>query len=153
MCMVAFKGRVSMLQYMKSKPTKWDLKGRVLAGCKTGYVHNWQLYVCKDENGTCTSFIRGFGIYCRVVMNISTDVQPGQVICMDNFFTSVKLFSDLQACNIGACGTVWSNRVWQSSTIGKFQKRNNKKSIARAITNVYVSERCTSTCCWVVHVW
>ena len=39
-CMVAFKGRVSMLQYMKSKPTKWGLKGRVLAGCKTGYVHN-----------------------------------------------------------------------------------------------------------------
>ena len=30
-------------------------------------------------------------------MNISTDVQPGQVIYMDNFFTSVKLFSDLHA--------------------------------------------------------
>ena len=65
MCMVAFKGRVSMLQYMKSKPTKWGLKGRVLAGSKTGYVHNWQLYVGKDENGTS---LEGLGY--RVVMNI-----------------------------------------------------------------------------------
>ena len=30
-CMVPFKGRVSMLQYMPKKPNKWRLKGWVLA--------------------------------------------------------------------------------------------------------------------------
>ena len=31
-CMIAFKGRVSMRQYMPKKPSKWGLKGWVLAG-------------------------------------------------------------------------------------------------------------------------
>ena len=35
------------------------------AGSKTGYVHNWHLYVGKDENGTS---LEGLGY--RVVMNI-----------------------------------------------------------------------------------
>ena len=49
-CMIAFKGRVSMRQYMPKKPSKWGLKGRVLAGSDSGYAYNWMLYIGK-ENG------------------------------------------------------------------------------------------------------
>ena len=72
-------------------------------------------------------------------MNISTDVQPGQVICMDNFFTSVKLFSDLQARNIGASGTVRSNRVGNPP-----QSENLKKGTTKRVLQGL------STDCWVV---
>ena len=42
--MIGFKGRLSFLQYMPKKPTKWGMKAFVLADSKTGYTYNWRLY-------------------------------------------------------------------------------------------------------------
>ena len=42
--MVGFKGRLSFIQYMPKKPTKWGLKAFVLSDSKSGYVYNWRLY-------------------------------------------------------------------------------------------------------------
>ena len=38
---VGFKGRLSFIQYLPKKPTKWAY---VLADSVTGYVYNWKLY-------------------------------------------------------------------------------------------------------------
>ena len=45
--MVGFKGRLSFIQYLPKKPTKWGMKAYVLADSKTGYVYNWRLYTGK----------------------------------------------------------------------------------------------------------
>ena len=45
--MIGFKGRLSFLQYMPKKPTKWGMKAYVLADSKTGYTFNWKLYTGK----------------------------------------------------------------------------------------------------------
>ena len=45
--MIAFKGRLSFIQYMPKKPTKWGMKAFVLADSKTGYLYNWHLYTGK----------------------------------------------------------------------------------------------------------
>ena len=42
--MVSFKGRLSFLQYMPKKPTKWGMKAFVLSDSRTGYIYNWRLY-------------------------------------------------------------------------------------------------------------
>ena len=42
--MIAFKGRLSFIQYMPKKPTKWAMKAYVLADAHTGYLYNWYLY-------------------------------------------------------------------------------------------------------------
>lgn len=42
--MVGFKGRLSFIQYLPKKPTKWGMKAFVLADSCTGYVYNWRLY-------------------------------------------------------------------------------------------------------------
>ena len=42
--MVGFKGRLSFLQYLPRKPTKWGMKAFVLADSSNGYVYNWKLY-------------------------------------------------------------------------------------------------------------
>ena len=42
--MIGFKGRLSFIQYMPKKPTKWGMKAFVLADSKTGYTYNWRLY-------------------------------------------------------------------------------------------------------------
>ena len=45
--MVGFKGRLSFIQYLPKKPTKWGMKAYVLADSTTGYVYNWRLYTGK----------------------------------------------------------------------------------------------------------
>ena len=42
--MIGFKGRLSFVQYMPKKPTKWGLKAFVLADGVSGYALNWKLY-------------------------------------------------------------------------------------------------------------
>lgn len=42
--MIGFKGRLSFIQYMPKKPTKWGMKAYILADSKTGYLYNWYLY-------------------------------------------------------------------------------------------------------------
>ena len=37
---IAFKGRVSCLQYLKGKPHPWGIKAYVLADSVTGYLFN-----------------------------------------------------------------------------------------------------------------
>ena len=47
--MIAYKGRLSFLQYMPKKPHKWGIKAWVLSEAHTGYTWNFQLYTGKDE--------------------------------------------------------------------------------------------------------
>ena len=42
--MIGFKGRLSFIQYIPKKPTKWGMKAFVLADSNTGYTYNWNLY-------------------------------------------------------------------------------------------------------------
>ena len=42
--MIGYKGRLSFIQYMPKKPTKWGMKAYVLADSNTGYMYNWYLY-------------------------------------------------------------------------------------------------------------
>ena len=50
--MISYKGRLSFLQYMPKKPTKWGVKAWVLADSASGYIWNWDLYTGKltDDN-------------------------------------------------------------------------------------------------------
>ena len=42
--MVSYKGRLSFLQYIPKKPTRWGMKAFVLADSHCGYIYNWKLY-------------------------------------------------------------------------------------------------------------
>ena len=42
--MIGFKGRLSFIQYLPNKPTKWGMKAFVLADSKSGYTYSWRLY-------------------------------------------------------------------------------------------------------------
>ena len=52
--MIGFKGRLSFIQYMPKKPTKWGMKAYVLADARTGYMYNWYLYTGMHYIFTCT---------------------------------------------------------------------------------------------------
>lgn len=41
---IGFKGRVSWIQYMPMKPTKWGIKAWTLADSSNGYIWNLRVY-------------------------------------------------------------------------------------------------------------
>ena len=48
--MIGFKGRLSFIQYLPKKPTKWGMKAFVLADSRSGYTLNWRLYTGEKHN-------------------------------------------------------------------------------------------------------
>ena len=45
---IAFRGRVGFLQYLKGKPNPWGIKAFVLADSVSGYLHKVKIYFGKD---------------------------------------------------------------------------------------------------------
>jgi len=103
---IAYKGRTRMMQYMPAKPHKWGIKAWVLSEAKTGYIYNWDIYRGAEAGNT-----EG-GITKRVVMNITKPLHHKNYhVYMDNYFSSPNLYQELADVNLGACGTLRSNRV------------------------------------------
>ena len=105
--MIAFKGRLSFLQYLPRKPHKWGMKAWVLADARNGYTWNWKLYTGKEEGQV------EMGLAHRVVMELVDHErlhQKGYVVVTDNFYSSPELFLHLMEQGFGACGTARKDR-------------------------------------------
>ena len=105
--MIAFKGRLSFLQYLPKKPHKWGMKAWVLADAKTGYTWAWKLYTGKEGDRGDKGLAHG------VTMELVDDERlqgKGYVIVTDNFYSSPALFRELQQNGFGACGTTRRDR-------------------------------------------
>ena len=103
-CMIAFKGRASMRQYMPKKPSKWGLKGWVLAGSDSGYAYNWMLYTGKENDRVAV------GLGRSVVVSLTECLPAGHCVCYDNFFSSVELTLVCLLTNIHASSMVTKQR-------------------------------------------
>jgi hypothetical protein len=51
--MITYRGRVSYLQYIPKKPTKFDIKVWMVAESKSGYVPNYIIYTGKLSEENC----------------------------------------------------------------------------------------------------
>ena len=68
--MVAFKGRLSYMQYLPSKPIKWGIKIWMQCDAESAYLHQFNIYLSWEQN--CGKW---FGIWCcdeACVMKLST---------------------------------------------------------------------------------
>jgi hypothetical protein len=113
--MVRYKGTYCPArQYMPKKPEKWGIKMWCLADSVTRYIANFDIYCGKMistlENSRPSRAEASLG--STVVMDLMRGLEgKNHVVTMDNFFTSVGLFRDLERRGIYATGTVRSNRV------------------------------------------
>lgn len=62
---IGFKGRLSWIQYMPKKPTKWGIKAWVMAESRTGYVCNFKLYT----GITCIVVYVNIKHNCNIIMH------------------------------------------------------------------------------------
>lgn len=110
-CMILFKGRSSMKQYMPLKPIKRGYK--VWARCDpvTGYLSEFDIYTGKGSEAQDQGL--GSTLGSRVVTKLCSSLfgrQQPTLIVFDNFFTSVELLDILCQNNLLAVGTVRPNK-------------------------------------------
>ena len=84
--MVPFKGRLSIKQYHKDKPTKWGGKKWSCCDSKTGYILNFEVYLGKEDvEDECASL----GLTTTVVLDIvKYFYNKDYHVYTDQFYTS-----------------------------------------------------------------
>ena len=106
-CMIPFKGRLGMKQYMKDKPIKLGIKVWMLAESKTGYNFNFEVYLGRNAIG-----IPHVGLGENVVLTLTEPLtHKGYHIYIDRFYTSPTLLYHMLQRYIYLCGTVQTNRI------------------------------------------
>ena len=106
---MAYKERLSWIQYIATKRARFGIKFFVLCESQTGYIWNSVLYTGKG-----TKFSEKYGDYslstAPVLSLADALLGKGYCITMDNFYTSPELFDILIMNKTDAYCTVRSNR-------------------------------------------
>ena len=104
--LIKYKSRVHFRQFIPSKPRRSGIKAFTLAESTSGYVLGSKVYTAKAA-GVVQKDLRE-----KAVMSLmETFVVKGYYLLMDNNYTSVGLFEELEERSTLACGTARSNRV------------------------------------------
>ena len=102
--MAKFKGRMSCKQYMKNKPIKWGFKWWCRYCSKTGYLHEFDLYLDKKDKTE-------LGLGETVVLDLPKKLENTHcMLYFDNFFNSPTLLEKLFDRRIYCLDTVRSDR-------------------------------------------
>ena len=105
--MIPTKNRLSIKQYMKSKPNKWGIKAFLLCESSTGYIYNVEIYTGKSDG----LFIPELGATGSVVVRLVSCIEGQNYrIFMDRFYNSPLLSRYLLTMNLQSCGTIQVNR-------------------------------------------
>lgn len=117
-CMVKFKGRSTLKQYMPKKPIKRGFKVWARCDAETGYLYEFEVHTGKGDN------MEHEGLGYNVVWKFSQNLPMNTLLPFDNFYTGVNLLDDLSMKHVYAVGTVRSNRKGLPDIIKKTQPRN-----------------------------
>ncbi len=106
---VPFRGKLSVLQYIKGKPTPWGVKIYFLCG-KSGLAYDFLIYQgATTELSERSKKVLGHG--ASVVTHLCQRIQtPNHKIFFDNYFTTYNLLEVLAEKKIHAAGTAWLSR-------------------------------------------
>ncbi|XP_071479178.1 piggyBac transposable element-derived protein 4-like [Diadema antillarum] len=97
--LIRFYGRLSFKTYNPRKPAKYGMKAYKICD-PSGYTWNFRLYTGKNSEG----------IIQLVLGMMSSLLDKGYRLFMDNWYTSPALFTELFKRKTHACGTVRMNR-------------------------------------------
>ena len=104
--LIKFKGKIHFRQFIPIKPGRFRIKAFTLAESSSGYVLNSKIYTGKENSEIQRDLGR------KAVMPVMQPyLDKGFSAFMDNHYTSVALFEELEERKTLACGTVRSNRV------------------------------------------
>jgi len=102
--MIAWKGNLSFRVFNKDKPDKYGIKVYQSCDSSNGYCLDFEVYTGKKETSS------NGATYDVVMRLISSFLNQGYTLFVDNFYTSPQLFKDLLGQKTNACGTLRVNR-------------------------------------------
>ena len=113
--LLLWKGRLHFKQYIPIKRSRFGVKLFKLCENSSGYIYRFRVYVGKDS---LLQFPPGvpqpptqFGPTERVVWFLMLPIlKKGHHLYVDNYYTSIPLFTALLNEGTGACGTIRANR-------------------------------------------
>ena len=107
--LMAYKGRLSWVQYIASKRARFGVKFYTLCESETGYIWNSILYTGKGTQFSAK--YADYGVSTSSVFSlIDALLEKGYCVTLDNFYTSPELLEILIKHKTDAYGTVRSNR-------------------------------------------
>jgi hypothetical protein len=99
---VKFKGRVIFRQYIPKKRKRFGIKIYKLCD-ECGYTYDMRVYLGKDSRSATDDMTATHA----TVRHLTCRVEGlGHKLFMDNFFSSPRLYDDLEKRKINSCGTV-----------------------------------------------
>jgi len=120
--MIAFRGRVAFLQYIKGKPQPWGIKAYVLSESRTGYMYNLLIYYGKE---TLLTSVPGRNHTTKVIMTLMEPLaNMGYDLYTDRFYTSPQVATDLLQIQTTITGTVMTNKRNMPAAVKQKRKQN-----------------------------
>ena len=103
---VKYRGRVIFRQYIPKKRKRFGIKIYKLCD-EAGYTCAIRVYLGKDLQSATDDMTAAHTTVRRLTRRFEG---LGHKLFMNNFFSSPRLFDDLDRHKINSCGTVWPNR-------------------------------------------
>ena len=111
---ISYSGRLSFLQFVKGKPTRWGIKAFLLASSDTGYVYKMKVYAGKEQE---KSNIK------QLVETMVDDLEANShILYTDNYYTSIELLRSLRRKGIRSTGTIRKSRIRDPEIVNNFSK-------------------------------
>ena len=121
---VRFSGRSAHTFRIKNKPTPEGYK--ILSLCESGYTYTF-MFTSRVESSNANPIANVNKIGAEVYHLVSQlPSQKAFNIYMDNYFSSINLFSFLREKGIGACGTVRTNTAKFPVILKKEKEKANE---------------------------
>ncbi|KAJ8963472.1 hypothetical protein NQ318_018955 [Aromia moschata] len=113
---VPFRGRLSIKQYVKGKPTPWGVKIFLLCG-RSGIAYDFLIY-----QGSTTPLspenLKSFGLGASVVLHLSERIEKeGHLLFYDNYFSSYPLLEILRTKKNICSWNCPNKQIWESSFV------------------------------------
>ena len=119
--MIKYTGRVSILQYMHNKPTRFGFKVFLLCDAHNGYIYNWRFYTGKQNEQTHANLAP------NIVLELLRCIEDeGHHVYADSFFTYLPLITQLAEKGFATVGTLNKRRRLIPDVI-KNPPKNQKK--------------------------
>ena len=98
--MIGFKGKLSYVQYLPTKPIKCGIKMWMRFDSELAYLHEFDVYLGHEQNSI-------HGLAYDVVMKLCQHIAgKNHHLYCDNYFTSILLFTDLLNMKIYTSETI-----------------------------------------------
>ncbi|XP_062595326.1 piggyBac transposable element-derived protein 4-like [Saccostrea cucullata] len=124
--MIAYKGRHKAKQYIPSKPTRWGLKVWLRCDSISGFCHQLDIYLGRDQ------YSRGISVGQEVVLKLTESLEGKNFhVFYDSFFTSIALARSLLEKRIFSCGTIMRNRKGFPSDLKNLPRMNQGEYVTR----------------------